>query len=108
MLCIVISAGIYHLYFTSNSSAIIVVPTPISRSVFVFPCILHCSDNLKYLKLRVPCGSFDGFRDDGDRGESGFVRLKARAQGMTAEIGWKRKLVTGRLVENNDHTSEAG
>ena len=57
LLCIVISAGIYHLYFASNSSAIIVVPTPISRSVFVSPCILHCSGNLKYLKLRVPCGS---------------------------------------------------
>ena len=56
MLCIVISAGIYHLYFASTSSAIIVAPTPISRSVFVSPCILHCSTNQKYLKLRVQCG----------------------------------------------------
>ena len=43
--------------------------------------------------------TFDGFRDDDDRGESGFVRLKARAPGMTAEIGRERKLVTGWLVE---------
>ena len=41
--------------------------------------------------------TFDGFCDDGDRGESGFVRLKAGAQGMTAEIGWERKLAMGRL-----------
>ena len=26
---------------------------------------------------------------------SGFVWLKARATGMTVEIGWERKLVTG-------------
>ena len=30
---------------------------PGDGSVFVSPCILHCSGNLKYLKLRVPCGS---------------------------------------------------
>ena len=30
VLCIVISSGIYHLYFASNSSTIIVVPTPLS------------------------------------------------------------------------------
>ena len=57
MLCIVISTGIYHLYFASTSSAIIAMPTPISRFVFVSRCILHCSTNQKYLKLRVPCGS---------------------------------------------------
>ena len=47
VLCIVISPAIYQLYFASNSSAIIVVPTPISRSVMVSPCILHCSSNQK-------------------------------------------------------------
>ena len=39
--------------------------------------------------------TFDGFHDDSVRGESGFVRMKARARGMTAEIGFERKLVTG-------------
>ena len=46
-------------------------------------------------------GTFDVFRKDGDRGESGFVWLKARATGMAVEIGWERKLVRwGRLVKN--------
>ena len=41
------------------------------------------------------------FLTTGNRRESGFVWLKARATGMTVEIGWERKLVTGRghLVE---------
>ena len=39
--------------------------------------------------------TFDGFRDNGDRGESGFVWLKARATGRTVEIVWERKQVTG-------------
>ena len=30
---------------------------------------------------------------------AGFVLLKVRATGMTVEIGWERKLVTGRLVK---------
>ena len=38
--------------------------------------------------------TFDGFRDDGDRGESW---LKVSATGMTVEIGWEKKLLTGAL-----------
>ena len=38
--------------------------------------------------------TFDGFRDDGDRGDTWF-RLVGSATGMTVEIGWERKLVTG-------------
>ena len=40
-------------------------------------------------------GTFDVFCEDGGRGESGFVWLKARATGMAVEIGWERKLVMG-------------
>ena len=49
--------------------------------------------------------TFDGFCDDGDQGESGFVWLKARATGMTVEIGWERIAVTGLPGGKNDHTA---
>ena len=39
--------------------------------------------------------TFDGFRDGSGRAESGFVWLKARATGMTVEIGWERIVGTG-------------
>ena len=60
MFCIVIAAAIYQLHFASHSSAIIVVPTSISRLINVSPCSLHCSSNQKYLKLRQ-CFSTEGF-----------------------------------------------
>ena len=39
--------------------------------------------------------TFDCFRDNGDRGDSGFIWGKARATGMTVEMGSERKLMTG-------------
>ena len=49
---------------------------------------------------------FDGFRDDGDRGDSTFRLVESEGDGMTVEIGWERKLVTGAPGEKkNDHTA---
>ena len=39
--------------------------------------------------------TFDGFRDDGDRGEKWFRLVDSEGDGVTVEIGWERKLVTG-------------
>ena len=39
---------------------------------------------------------------------AGFVLLKVRATGMTVEISWERKLVTGAPGEKkNDHTARS-
>ena len=36
---------------------------------------------------------------------AGFVLLKVTATGMTVEVGWERKLVTGAPGEKKDHTA---
>ena len=81
------------------------------RTVFVQMAGNSVVDVPRYTADATQAGTsctFDGFRDDGDRGNSGFVLLKMRAMGMTVEICWERKLVTGRLVKKkNDHTARS-
>ena len=101
---VVVVACLQGVFYVSSLIAASSLGSCSLRKQFIFASRGVCTNGWKTALWMFPnvtqsCTSctFDGFCDDSDRGESGFVRLKARAPGMTAEICWERIYINTKI-----------